>query len=303
MTRKDRAGFASCLTDVTAMPGTYHRSSAFEKTDMEAMMEGTVALVAQATGNSLVLPDGQWKAERKARLSTIKSSADLLTLWESLIEAESEIFDQQDDRIRTYLYDRHYSALEIDQFLASGLFIRVIADTYNNYKSLLQTLLSHTNVHGFNGLAAELLKYHGNKLLQIRLYSPSYLVFLMRQYVYMQDAAATKFSHVNIIAPLVQELFDRAPAPNDAGQGGKNGNGGEANKCSWCQNKDCHSKLGIPVDSGKCPFKLANLTRSQCRKAAKAYVAAFSPSADKGAALKLAIEAGKAAAAAAAEQS
>lgn len=47
MTRKDRAGFASCLTDVTAMPGTYHCSFASEETDMETMMEGTVALVAQ----------------------------------------------------------------------------------------------------------------------------------------------------------------------------------------------------------------------------------------------------------------
>eukprot|EP00956_Cyclotella_meneghiniana_P001832 scaffold2011_cov26-Cyclotella_meneghiniana.AAC.2 len=181
MASKDRAGFASCLTDVAAMPGTYHRSSTMEKTDMEAVMEGTVALVAQATGNSLILPDGQWKSQRKARLSAVKSSTDLLALWENLAEAESEIFAQQDDRIRSNLYDRHYSTSEIDQFLASGLFIRVITDTYNNYRSLLQTLLSHTNVHGFSGLASELLKYHGKKLLQLRLFSPSYFSFLLRQ--------------------------------------------------------------------------------------------------------------------------
>ena len=260
-------------------------------------------LLAQATGNSLVLPDGQWKAQRKARLTTVKSSTDLLTLWESLVDAESEIFSQQDDRIHAFLYDRHYSTSEINQFLASGLFIRVITDTYNNYKSLLQTLLSHTNVHGFSGLASELLKYHGNKLLQIRLYSPSYLVFLLRQYVYLRDAAAAKFSHVNVIAPMVQELFSRAPTAGDAGQGGNGGGGGDgggggvATKCSWCQSKDCHAKLGIPVDSGKCPFKAAHLTRSQCRKAAKAFVAAFSPSADKDAAIQAAIESAKAPAA------
>eukprot|EP00956_Cyclotella_meneghiniana_P014934 scaffold22621_cov36-Cyclotella_meneghiniana.AAC.5 len=300
MASKDRAGFASCLTDVAAMPGTYHRSSTMEKTDMEAMMEGTVALVAQATGNSLILPDGQWKSQRKARLSAIKSSSDLLTLWENLAEAESEIFAQQDDRIRSYLYDRHYSTSEIDQFLASGLFIRIITVTYNNYRSLLQTLLSHTNVLGFSGLASELLKYHGKKLLQLRLFSPSYFSFLLRQYVYLRDAAASKFSHVNVIAPLVQELFSRAPAATEGGGGnGSNGNGGGGNggggdpKCSFCQNKECHSKLGIPPDASKCPFKLAHLTRSQCRKAAKAFVAAFSPSADKDAAIQAAIETAK----------
>ena len=49
----DCAGFASWLLDVTAIPGTNQQISfALEKTDTEAMMEGTVALVAQATGNS-----------------------------------------------------------------------------------------------------------------------------------------------------------------------------------------------------------------------------------------------------------
>jgi hypothetical protein len=291
--RKDRAGLASCFTDVMAMPGTYHRNAAVERSDMEVMMEGTVALVAQATGNSLVLPEGQWKSERKARLSSIQSSSDLLALWESLVESESEIFEQQDDRIRTYMHDRHYSSTEIDQFLASGLFMRVITDTYNNYKTLLQTLFSHNTVHGFNGLASELLKFHSGKLKQIRLFSQSYFQYLVRTYIYMREAAAAKFSHLNVLAPLVQDMYGRAIAEKPSGGGGGGGNGTNNDRCSYCQNKDCHSKLGIPVDSSKCPFRIAGITRSQCRKAAKAFVSAFNPSTDKEEAVKSAIEAAK----------
>lgn len=302
--RKDHAGLASCFTDVMAMPGRYHRNAAVERSDMEVMMEGTVALVAQATGNSLVLPEGQWKSERKARLSSIQSSSDLLALWESLVESESEIFEQQDDRIRTYMHDRHYSSSEINQFLASGLFMRVITDTYNNYKSLLQTLFSHNTVHGFNGLASELLKFHSNKLKQIRLFSQSYFQYLVRTYIYMREAAAAKFSHLNVLAPLVQDMYGRAIGEKSTAGGGGGGPGGgsaggagggtQNDRCSYCQNKDCHSKLGIPVDSSKCPFRIAGITRSQCRKAAKAFVSAFNPSTDKEEAIKSAIEAAKA---------
>lgn len=293
--KKDRAGLASCLTDVMAMPGTYTRSTANERSDMEVMMEGTVALVAQATGNSLVLPDGQWKTERKARLSFIKASSDLLSLWDNIADAESEIFEQQDDRIRAYMSDRHYSTIAIDQFLTSGLFIRVITDTYTNYKSLLQTLFSHTTMHGFNGLASELIKYHGKKLLQIRLYSPNYLSMLLRQYIYMREAAAAKFSHVNVMGPLIQDLYDRALPPSsnntDGGGGGNGGNGGNGSgdKCTYCQSKECHSKLGIGLGTSKCPFKAAGLPHSLCRKAAKTFLNAYTPSADKNEAIQAAI--------------
>eukprot|EP00956_Cyclotella_meneghiniana_P025543 scaffold53455_cov41-Cyclotella_meneghiniana.AAC.9 len=142
---------------------------------------------------------------------------------------------------RSYLYDGQYSTSEIDQFLASGLFICVTTDTYKNYKTCRPSSPTPTSTFSF----------------------------LLRQYVYLQDAA-----HVNVIAPLVQELFSWAPAATDTdpsqsgtnggGGNGSNGNGGGGEtKCSSCQNKECHSKPGIPPDASKCPFKLAHLTRGQ----------------------------------------
>jgi hypothetical protein len=47
--------------------------------------------------------------------------------------------------------------------------------------------------------------------------------------------------------------------------------------------------LGIGLGTSKCPFKAAGLPHSLCRKAAKTFLNAYTPSADKNEAIQAAI--------------
>jgi hypothetical protein len=89
MHSEDRKGLATCFTDVTAMPGAYKKTIGLsDKTDVEVVMEGAVSLMAQATGNRSQIPDSQWKVDKKTKLCSVKSSADLMTMSEELQEVQ-----------------------------------------------------------------------------------------------------------------------------------------------------------------------------------------------------------------------
>ena len=206
----DRKGLASCFTDVTAMPGAYRKTSV-EKTDMETVFEGAVNIIAQATGKNAVIADGQWRTTTKARLRTVKAVGDLMTMNEEIHQTQTEIFEQQDDSVRTFLHRLHYSSAEIKEYLATGLWHRIISDSFANYVHLLQTIIHLANTHGFaGGMAERMLTYHANQLLQIRLYSPNFTRFQIRTYIYLRDAKVTNFDHLSIYRPLMQDIMDKA---------------------------------------------------------------------------------------------
>ena len=108
---------------MVVMPGMYQKLISVEHSDLEVVMEGAVAMAAQMNGTEGTLVDSQWKQERKNTLSKIKTKEDLTRIGNAIYEAEPMFFDQQNDRVRTYLQRRHFSGEEIEWFLTTGLWV------------------------------------------------------------------------------------------------------------------------------------------------------------------------------------
>lgn len=296
MHSEDRKGLGTCFTDVTAMPGAYKKAPGLtEKSDVEMVMEGAVSLLAQATGNRAQLPDGQWKVDKKTKLRSIKSSADLMTMSEELQEAQATIFEQQDDNVRIFLQQRHYSSSEVKEYLATGLWIRIIRDTFTNYVNLILMLVYHASLHGYSGgLVERMVNHWATKLLQIRLYSPNYVSFQLKVYTCLRDGNAVKFDDLTIYRPMIQDLLDKTNN-NNGGGGGNNNTPKPDATCSHCKNRKVHDILGIGSTFGYCPFKPPLCDRKQARAAGKHFVTALTAdsNADHGAAIKAAVAAAK----------
>jgi hypothetical protein len=164
MHSKDRKDLASCFTDVSAMPGAYRKSEAAEKPDMlESVFEGAVNIIAQATGKSAVIANGQWRTATKTRLRGIKLAAELMQISDEIHQTQATIFEQQDDSVQTFLHRLHYSSSEI------RVWQQIIADSFTNYVHLIQMLLHWSTLHGYaNELAERMLDYHATQLHQIR---------------------------------------------------------------------------------------------------------------------------------------
>lgn len=277
------------------MPGAYKKTIGLsDKTDVEVVMEEAVSLMAQATGNRSQIPDSQWKVDKKTKLHSVKSSADLMTMSEELQEVQATIFDQQDDNVRLYLQQRHYGSSEIKEYLATGLWIRIIRDTFTNYVNLILMMVYHASLHGYSGgLVERMVNHWATKLLHIRLYSPNYTTFQLKVYACLRDGSAVKFDDLTMYRPMIQDLLDKAGA---AGGGGDNkGNANQETTCSHCKSHKAHELLGIAHSFGSCPFKPPNCDRKQARAAGKHIAAALAanPQADKAEAIKAAIAHGK----------
>lgn len=283
MHRKDVEGFAACITDVAAMPGTYHKMDS-EKTEVETVFEGALAMM-QIAGRTMVT-ESQWKRQKKSTLSGVKSHSELITLADEIKEAESLIFGEMDTRIRVFMQQRHYDDEAIDEYLSGGLWLRIANDTLTNFKDLIGVIQHQAVQHGFDGgLAEETLRYYAKKLSQIRMLSPDYSTHLLRTYAFLRDAAHEKFNHLSIYKPLLQSLLDQsheAAGKENAGPPTPNPKSEEAQKCSHCGSKPLHEKFGIPLGRSRCPFA-GELNRTQAKKAAKEFLQRIKdePTADK----------------------
>jgi hypothetical protein len=301
MGKSDRRGLAEQLTDAAAQPGAYsHVLSVPDRSEVEVIMDGVVAMAQQYGGRGTGHMSNQWKQERKNTLAKIKSKEDLIRINDALHEAEHMIEAQQVDRLRVYMQRRYYADDEITTYVNQGGWIRIVKDTTECLKSLFQNMIHLSSTQGFeNGFAEQLNRYHSEKLTQIRVYSPCYSIFLLRTYAYLRDAKAKRFNDVAMFQPILQGIYmnkainaGRAAANNRGnGGGGNNGNGNGDNantSCSWCKSRDLHSKYSWGVGVSDCALKKGGLTRSQAAAAAKAVLAALKadPQADKAATLK-----------------
>ena len=302
MSRKDQEKFAACITDVAAMPGTYHKLDDVEDGDkLETVFEGALAMMQQAAGKAAMITDAQWKNKKKSSLSSVKSHADLINLAEEIDEAEDPIFKQMDSRVRAFMQRRHYSDDDIDEYLSRGLWMRVAFDTLTYFKGLIGAVKQQATSHDFeNGMAEETLKYYSRKLVQIRMHSTSYQQHLLQTYAFLRDSAHNKFVNTLIFRPLLQNLLTQS---SDSPVG-SNGNGGRtttnpapdaAQKCSHCGSKPLHEKMGVALGRSKCPFN-GELSRAQAKKAAKEVLQQMlaDPQADKKELIKAAIASHKA---------
>ena len=301
MSCKDRDKFAACIADVAAMPGTYHKLEDAEDNNekLETVFEGALAMMQQAAGKSSIT-DAQWKHKKKSTLSGIKSHAELISVAEEIGEAEDQIFQQMDSRVRAFMQRRHYHDEDIDEYLSCGLWMRVAHDTLTYFKGLIGAVKQQAISHDFEGgMAEETLKHYARKLVQIRMLSTSYQSHLLLTYAFLRDSSHNKFVNPIIFRPLLQTLLTQSydsPVGNGGGRAPSNPTPDAAQKCSHCGSKPLHEKLGVALGRNKCPFN-SELSRSQAKQAAKEALQRMQadPQADKKELIKAIIASHKAA--------
>jgi hypothetical protein len=300
MSCKDQEKFAACITDVAAMPGTYHKLDNVEDGEkLETVFEGALAMMQQAAGKASKIMDVQWKREKKCTLLGIKMHAELINIAEELAEAKSMIFEEMDSCGQTFMQRRHKDDDAIDKYLSCGLWIRVAQDTLTYFNGLIVVVQQQALQHGFEGgMVEQTLSYYSKKLVQICVLSPTYQAHLLSSYTCLCDASHNKFVNTLIYHPLLQSLLTQSldsPAGSNDGCTASN-TGLEAQKCSHCGSKILHEKLGVALGRSKCPFN-NELTRNQAKQAAKAALQQLQadPQADKTEVIKAIIASHKAA--------
>lgn len=277
MSSKERQTLAGHMVDVTAMPGTYHKNSSEEASEYDKLsliMDGMLAMHTAASGGAGIVSDKQWKQRSKLTLTTVKSLQDLVKVSTDTKTAESHIFEQQQSSISQFLRTCGFKTAEVQQFLCTGLFMRVVNDTNARYQKFLTLAMQSGVQDGYNGqLAQSMIEYHTKNLLQIRLFSPSYYQLLVQTYVYLRDAEEKKFADATMYQPLLQDILRRTnelttaePAPSPTPRADNN--------CTYCQSRGLHASLGVGINASHCPFK-GKISQTKARSAAKKLLKKF----------------------------
>jgi hypothetical protein len=267
------------MIDVGALPGAYKQiQESDEHGEVMGFIEGTAQLLGQTFGRQIKV-DSQWRQAKRASLSKVKTQNDVEQLIDDVREVRDIVFKQQKQRIKALLHTCRYSPEEIDEYLYSGLWIRIVLDTFDLNLRLLETLLATSREHGRfeGGLAEAMLKHHAGKLWNIRAYSENYQDLLLSVYVYYREAASSKYYHTSMMSSLwkraaSQKMLSPVSAlPVSAGlaeeKGGKAARTTTAG-CSLCYNKGLHDLVKVGYGAELCPFQ-GKLNRAKSKKAAK----------------------------------
>jgi hypothetical protein len=90
-------------------------------------------------------------------------------------------------------------------YLVAGILPRVIVTTMDNYFHLLlhvRTMSPSEDI--FEHLGAQHLLYHADQLLQIRRYALTQQDMILKNYIYLRDAAANGFTIVKLLQKLLR---------------------------------------------------------------------------------------------------
>ena len=278
--KSDRKQLAECMIDVGSLPGAYKQNQdSDEHGEVMGFIEGTAQLLGQTFGRQIKV-DSQWRQAKRASLSKVKTQGDVEQLIDDIREVRDIVFKQQKQRIKALLHTCRYSPEEIDEYMYSGLWIRLILDTFDLNLRLLDTLLTTAREHGRfeGGLAEAMLKHHAGKLWNIRAYSENYQDLLLSVYVYYREAASSKYYHTSMMSSLWKRaasskggLPSSTSPPNSSTtteeKGGKSTRT-TTTGCSLCYSKGLHDLVKVGYGAELCPFQ-GKLNRAKAKKAAK----------------------------------
>jgi hypothetical protein len=277
MSRKDREEFAEVFTDVTHLPGMYIVNSSDESGDVQGVMDGAAAMLAQLSrkrkGRTPL--DSQWNLARKTALGQVKSEEKFFEMIKKVRASEKAAFRRQAHSIHGFMRRLHYSQQDIEHYNQYGLWVHVITQSYRWYLDLLEHIRSIAYFHRrWDGLAIKLVEHHGTKLAELRVFAVDYKTFLLDVYVYLREAQAQKFQHVAIQDELWKTNAPVAPLPTQE----RTANGGgratptptttaRNSGCAHCKTKALHEQLHVGLGQANCP--LSQVPRAQARNIAK----------------------------------
>jgi hypothetical protein len=131
--------------------------------------------------------DVQWKASNRTSLLTVKSETALQERHGSFQGLPEEVYESQVHLFSSILGRLHWSPGMVQAWSQSNWFLRLGKDTLDNYMALHLHLVSLNNAEGWE-YARESLKYHGDKLADIRKITTCRLTCLVKIYIFLREA-------------------------------------------------------------------------------------------------------------------
>ena len=191
------------------------------------------------------------------------------------------------DHIKEFLSKRNYPKDIIKKYTTHGGWVVIILKTFDDFVGLLnQVHYLRKNFSWNEGPALPTLKFHSDKLLKIRQYSTSKQNLLLRNYIYLRDAADTNYSDQRIQSSLWEQVLEakemanfcnrpvnrdqRAllPAQPEAPSPDPKDKPKRSTKCPTCDSRGFHNRFVPPFGPGSanCPLKAHKAIAKDIRK-------------------------------------
>jgi hypothetical protein len=207
-------------------PGMFSSSSNMMYNEVQGVTgEAATSMLATISGKRAQLHDTQWKTMRKNSLGLAKKETDLFKLIEAVDDSSVPAFDQQDCKIRSFMYRRHYDTNQITNYLEHGLLPTITRCTYEYFLGLLNKIrqLFYTHHHLWEGGPAKaMLDFHSKGLAKARSFSSDYQTFILKVYVYLREASEKGVYH----ASMAESLWSRVSSLDPPGRCPAQGSGG-----------------------------------------------------------------------------
>ena len=268
-----RTEFYDLAMDVANLPGGYRTA---EDDDY-----GSTELLARAFGRTRSGVFRNWRKHSHNALARIKSQKELLQFVRDVEKAVDRHKAAQEQRMRTFLHASRIAPEVIGLYLRSGLLPRIINETYQFYKGLLETCRSaQWEMPGATwkeGYVDQMIQHHATELGQIRQTSADYRSHLLETYVYLRNANKEKYQDPTFTRALLYSVAKAHGGGYDDLERQTEASGGTlaVSRCKHCRRKDTHQG----TDKDDCPLKVlsarkaqaavANLNKNQAKAVAK----------------------------------
>jgi hypothetical protein len=170
-------------------------------------------------------------------------------------QSEKAAFRHQGNLIQHFLYQRHYSGTYIREYVRSGLLALIAARSFRSFFDLGDAIrqLAYDYPQWDGGPAKAMLKFHADKLVDIRNFAVSRKQLVLQVYTYLRDARGKDFYHESMTGALLERIGDLSLPPNAGGSTGDSGAG--VTQCGWCNQRELHRLFDIPGQRQVCPVK------------------------------------------------
>ena len=268
MRRSDRGAMYTAAVDVTSLPGGWNSNKGgseelFQESQKIAQLTSTI-LASTNKLKGMEIQDTSWNSTIRHSLGRVKNRDDLFEFVKKLRKSKKAAFKQETNLIQHYMYQRQYDSSFIQEYVQSSLLCLISARSFRSFFDLGDAIrqLAFDHPSWENGPAKAMLKFHSEKLLEIRQFSVSRKQLILQIYTYLRDAQAKEFYHESMSGAIWERIASLPTAPSNGG------GGPETSRCSWCTNKEMHKLFNVLGQRDLCPVK-ALTSKAKAKEAAK----------------------------------
>jgi hypothetical protein len=270
MRRTDRGSMYNACVDVTSLPGGWNSNKGvseelFNESQKIAQLTSTI-LASTNKVKGMEIQDTSWNSTIRHSLGKVKNREDLFEFVRKLRKSKKAAFKQEGNLIQHYLYQRHYNGTYIREYVRSSLLGVLSARSFRFFFDLADALrqLAFDHPHWEGGPALAMLRFHSEKLMEIRQFSVSRKQLILQVYTYLRDAQAKDFYHESMAGAIWERIGNLSSSPTPNGNGGGSP---EATRCGLCNNKELHKLFNVPGQKSLCPLK--GVARLKVKEAAQ----------------------------------